>query len=104
MVDVTRLRRGRAHDTQRAIAAAALSCKPIGVVSIITPGKFPLQIVSQKLPFALAAGCTCVVKSSEMTSASTLHLGSLLSEAGVGGERPIPDGLFMTPTIFGRVA
>jgi len=57
--------------------------EPIGVVSIITPWNFPLLIVSQKLPFALAAGCTCVVKPSEMTSASTLHLGGLLAEAGL---------------------
>src|SRR6187455_1242674 len=43
--------------------------EPIGVVSIITPWNFPFLIVSQKLPFALAAGCTAVVKPSEMTSA-----------------------------------
>jgi betaine-aldehyde dehydrogenase len=57
--------------------------EPIGVVSIITPWNFPLLIVSQKLPFALAAGCACVIKPSEMTSASTLHLGMLLAEAGL---------------------
>ncbi len=57
--------------------------EPIGVVSIVTPWNFPLLIVSQKLPFALAAGCTCVVKPSEMTSASTLHLAGLLAEAGL---------------------
>ncbi|RFB78329.1 aldehyde dehydrogenase family protein [Methylovirgula sp. 4M-Z18] len=56
---------------------------PIGVVSLITPWNFPFLIVSQKLPFALAAGCTCVVKPSEMTSASTLYLGKLLQEAGL---------------------
>jgi betaine-aldehyde dehydrogenase len=56
---------------------------PIGVVSIITPWNFPFLIVSQKLPFALAAGCTAVVKPSELTSASTLHLGKLLLEAGL---------------------
>ncbi|MBV8664009.1 MAG: aldehyde dehydrogenase family protein, partial [Hyphomicrobiales bacterium] len=61
--------------------------EPIGVVSIVTPWNFPLLIVSQKLPFALAAGCTCVVKPSEMTSASTLHLAHLLAEAG------LPDGV-----------
>jgi len=53
------------------------------VVSIITPWNFPLLIVSQKLPFALAAGCTCVVKPSEMTSGSTLHLAGLLAEVGL---------------------
>jgi betaine-aldehyde dehydrogenase len=69
--------------------------EPIGVVSIITPWNFPLLIVSQKLPFALAAGCTCVVKPSEMTSASTLHLGSLLAEAG------LPEGVCNIVTGYG---
>ena len=59
----------------------------IGVVSIITPWNFPFLIVSQKLPFALAAGCTTVVKPSELTSGSTLVLGEILLEAGV------PDGV-----------
>lgn len=57
--------------------------EPIGVVSIITPWNFPFLIVSQKLPFALAAGCTTVVKPSELTSASTLVLGEILEAAGV---------------------
>lgn len=57
--------------------------EPIGVVSIITPWNFPFLIVSQKLPFALAAGCTAVVKPSEMTSASTFVLGGILLEAGL---------------------
>ncbi len=64
-------------------------------MSIITPWNFPLLIVSQKLPFALAAGCACVVKPSEMTSASTLHLGSLLAEAG------LPDGACNIVTGYG---
>jgi betaine-aldehyde dehydrogenase len=57
--------------------------EPIGVVSIITPWNFPFLIVAQKLPFALAAGCTTVVKPSELTSGSTLVLGEILMEAGV---------------------
>ncbi|TIW86430.1 MAG: aldehyde dehydrogenase family protein, partial [Mesorhizobium sp.] len=57
--------------------------EPIGVVSIITPWNFPFLIVSQKLPFALAAGCTAVVKPSEMTSASTFVLGDILMQAGL---------------------
>ncbi|PKP67831.1 MAG: sorbosone dehydrogenase [Alphaproteobacteria bacterium HGW-Alphaproteobacteria-8] len=55
---------------------------PIGVVSIICPWNFPFLIVSQKLPFALAAGCTTVVKPSEMTPSTTVMLGELLEEAG----------------------
>jgi betaine-aldehyde dehydrogenase len=56
---------------------------PIGVVSIITPWNFPFLIVSQKLPFALAAGCTAVVKPAEVTSATTVMLGEILLAAGL---------------------
>jgi len=57
--------------------------EPIGVVGVITPWNFPLLVVSQKLPFALAAGCTCVVKPSELTPGTTLHLGKMLQDAGI---------------------
>lgn len=57
--------------------------EPIGVVSIITPWNFPFWILSQKLPFALAAGCTCVVKPSEMTPSTTSMLAELLDQAGL---------------------
>ncbi|MGO4841836.1 aldehyde dehydrogenase family protein, partial [Rhizobiaceae sp. 2RAB30] len=60
--------------------------EPVGVVAIITPWNFPFLIVSQKLPFALAAGCTAVVLPREMTSSSSLVLVSSLLEAG------LPDG------------
>jgi betaine-aldehyde dehydrogenase len=69
--------------------------EPVGVISIITPWNFPLLIVSQKLPFALAAGCACVVKPSEMTSASTLHLAQLVAEAG------LPEGVCNVVTGYG---
>jgi len=57
--------------------------EPIGVVSVITPWNFPFLIVSQKLPFALAAGCTAVVKPAEVTSGTTVMLGEILLAAGV---------------------
>ena len=57
--------------------------EPIGVVSIITPWNFPFWILSQKLPFALAAGCTCVVKPSEITPSTTAMLAGMLVEAGL---------------------
>jgi acyl-CoA reductase-like NAD-dependent aldehyde dehydrogenase len=56
---------------------------PIGVVSVITPWNFPFLIVSQKLPFALAAGCTAVVKPAEVTSGTTVMLGQILIDAGM---------------------
>jgi hypothetical protein len=61
--------------------------EPIGVVSIITPWNFPFWILSQKLPFALAAGCTCVVKPSEMTPSTTVMLGELLIRGRPAGGR-----------------
>ncbi|WP_448953634.1 aldehyde dehydrogenase family protein [Labrys neptuniae] len=89
-VDIWRYAAGLARDlhgeSYNTIGASKLGLvmrEPIGVVSIITPWNFPFLIVSQKLPFALAAGCTAVVKPSEMTSGSTLLLGRLLAEAGL---------------------
>ena len=69
--------------------------EPIGVVGMITPWNFPLLIISQKLPFALAAGCTCVVKPSELTPGTTLMLGDILHAAGV------PAGVVNIVTGFG---
>lgn len=70
--------------------------EPMGVVAIITPWNFPFLIVSQKLPFALAAGCTTVVKPSELTSGSTLVLGEILLQAG------LPPGVVNIVTGLGR--
>jgi len=74
---------GDSHNTLGADMMGVVLKEPIGVVSIITPWNFPFWILSQKLPFALAAGCTVVVKPSEMTSSTTLMLGELLLEAGL---------------------
>ena len=78
---------GDSHNTLGPDILALTLTEPRGVVSIITPWNFPFWILSQKLPFALAAGCTCVVKPSEMTPATTALLAPLLAEAG------LPDGV-----------
>jgi acyl-CoA reductase-like NAD-dependent aldehyde dehydrogenase len=57
--------------------------EPAGVVGMIIPWNFPLLLLAQKLPFALGAGCTTVVKPSEFTSGTALELARLLEEAGV---------------------
>jgi phenylacetaldehyde dehydrogenase len=56
--------------------------EPIGVVAAITPWNFPLLEVGYKLGPALAAGCTIVVKPSELAPLSTLRLMELVNEAG----------------------
>ncbi len=74
---------GDSHNTLGRDMLGVILKEPIGVVSIITPWNFPFWILSQKLPFALAAGCTCVVKPSEMTPSTTVMLGELLMQAGL---------------------
>ncbi|MBU2327754.1 MAG: aldehyde dehydrogenase family protein [Alphaproteobacteria bacterium] len=74
---------GDSHNSLGEDMLAVVLKEPIGVVSIITPWNFPFWILSQKLPFALAAGCTCVIKPSEMTPSTTVMLGELLLEAGL---------------------
>ncbi|WP_322054477.1 aldehyde dehydrogenase family protein [Paraburkholderia bannensis] len=63
-----------------------------GVVGMIVPWNFPLVTLFQKLPFALAAGCTTVIKPSELTSGTALEVAALAKEAG------IPDGVINVVT------
>jgi betaine-aldehyde dehydrogenase len=74
---------GDSHNSLGEDMLAVVLKEPIGVVSIITPWNFPFWILSQKLPFALAAGCSCVVKPSELTPSTTVILGEILIEAGL---------------------
>ncbi|MEO0484488.1 MAG: aldehyde dehydrogenase family protein [Pseudomonadota bacterium] len=80
---LARTSHGDSHNTLGDDMVAMVLKEPIGVVSLITPWNFPFWILSQKLPFALAAGCTCVVKPSEMTPSTTALLAELLVEAGL---------------------
>jgi len=70
--------------------------EPSGVAGLITPWNFPALILCQKLPFALAAGCTVVAKPSELTSSSTLEIARLYAEAG------LPEGALNVVTGDGR--
>jgi betaine-aldehyde dehydrogenase len=80
---LARTSHGDSHNTLGPDILAVVLKEPIGVVSIITPWNFPFWILSQKLPFALAAGCTCVVKPSEVTPSTTAMLAEMLVEAGL---------------------
>ncbi|MGB8812510.1 MAG: aldehyde dehydrogenase family protein, partial [Paracoccaceae bacterium] len=80
---LARTQSGDSHNSLGPDMLGLVLKEPIGVVGIITPWNFPFLIVSQKLPFALAAGCTAVVKPSELTPSTTVILGELLIEAGL---------------------
>lgn len=62
--------------------------EPIGVCAAITPWNFPSAMIGRKVGPALAAGCTMVVKPSELTPLSALALAELAQRAGV------PAGVF----------
>ncbi len=56
--------------------------QPVGVVGAITPWNFPHAMIARKIAPALAAGCSVVVKPSELTPLSALALAHLAEEAG----------------------
>ncbi len=56
--------------------------EPVGVVALVTPWNSPIQLLSYKLAPAMAAGCTAVVKPSEVASVTTLEIAKLAMEAG----------------------
>lgn len=56
--------------------------EPVGVVAAITPWNSPLGLLAWKLLPALAAGCSVVIKPSEVTPVSTIRLCELCLEAG----------------------
>jgi betaine-aldehyde dehydrogenase len=56
--------------------------EPLGVVGLIVPWNFPLNIASWKLGPALACGNTVVLKPAELTPLSALRLAELVLEAG----------------------
>jgi acyl-CoA reductase-like NAD-dependent aldehyde dehydrogenase len=72
--------------------------EPLGVVGLIVPWNFPLNISSWKLGPALACGNTVVLKPAELTPLSALRLAELALEAG------IPEGVINVLVGKGSVA
>ncbi len=56
--------------------------QPVGVVGAITPWNFPSAMITRKVAPALAAGCTVVIKPSELTPLSAIALAELAHQAG----------------------
>ncbi|MCO1965964.1 aldehyde dehydrogenase family protein [Pseudomonas aeruginosa] len=57
--------------------------EPVGVAGAIIPWNFPMLMASWKVAPALAAGCCMVLKPSELTPLSALHLAEIAHEAGL---------------------
>ena len=56
--------------------------QPVGVCAIITPWNFPAAMITRKIAPALAAGCTVVIKPSDLTPYTALALAVLAERAG----------------------
>ncbi len=57
--------------------------RPVGVTAAITPWNFPAAMITRKCAPALAAGCTMVIKPSELTPLSALEMARIFEEAGL---------------------
>lgn len=57
--------------------------RPVGPCLLLTPWNFPLAMVTRKVAPALAAGCTAVVKPSELTPLTCYRFVEILTEAGL---------------------
>ena len=86
-----------AYDFTRWINDAEVSMQPLGVVGIITPWNSNMGFICGKLAMALAAGCTAVIKPSEMSAIQTQVLTEALHEAG------LPPGVFNIVNGLGEV-
>jgi betaine-aldehyde dehydrogenase len=74
---------GRLVDTGRPDVVSRVVHEPIGVCGLITPWNYPLLQTSWKVAPAIAAGNTFVLKPSELTPHTAIHLMRLLEEAGL---------------------
>ena len=71
--------------------------EPVGVVAAITPWNYPLNQITLKVAPALAAGCTVVLKPSEVAPLNAFMLAEAIHEAG------LPAGVFNLVSGYGPV-
>ena len=77
-----------AYDLNRRIGAAEVQMEPVGVVALITPWDSNAGFICSKLATAISAGCTAVIKPSEMSALQTQVVLEALHAAG------LPPGVF----------
>jgi betaine-aldehyde dehydrogenase len=78
----------REYPFEHEIEGSRIVHEPVGVVAAITPWNFPLHQAVAKVAPALAAGCTVVLKPSELAPLSAFVLAEAVHEAG------LPRGVF----------
>jgi aldehyde dehydrogenase (NAD+) len=76
------------YEFEERIASAMVIKEPIGVCGLITPWNWPMNQIAVKVAPAIAAGCTMVLKPSEIAPFDAILFAEILDEAGV------PAGVF----------
>jgi len=79
------------------VGNSTLLREPVGVVAAITPWNYPLHQIANKVAPALAAGCTVVLKPSEVAPINAFLLADIIHEVG------LPRGVFNLVTGLGPV-
>lgn len=87
----------QSFEYSRQIGSSSVVREPVGVVGCITPWNYPLHQISAKVAFAMAAGCTVVLKPSEVAPVDAFMLAEIIHEAG------LPKGVFNLVTGTGPV-
>ena len=82
------IRTCEAFTWQRSKGTTLITHEPIGVVALITPWNWPINQIVCKVAPAIAAGCTMVLKPSEVSPLNALLFAEILDAAGV------PPGVF----------
>lgn len=81
----------------REVGSSLVVREPIGVVGCITPWNYPLHQIAAKVAFAMAAGCTVVLKPSEIAPLDAFMLAEIIDEVG------LPAGVFNLVTGTGPI-
>ncbi|MFA1541829.1 aldehyde dehydrogenase family protein [Actinomadura monticuli] len=76
------------YEFERELGSTVVVREPAGVCGLITPWNWPLNQITCKVGPALAAGCTMVLKPSEVAPLNAVLFAEILDEAGV------PAGVF----------
>lgn len=82
---------------EKQVGSSLIVREPIGVVGCITPWNYPLHQIAAKVAFALASGCTVVLKPSEVAPIDAFMLAEIIHEA------KLPAGVFNLVTGTGPV-
>jgi len=83
------------YSFEETVGNSVIVREPIGVVGCITPWNYPLHQIAAKVAFAMAAGCTVVLKPSEVAPVDAFILAEIIQEVG------LPAGVFNLVTGYG---